>query len=181
MKNNKIKPIVFKNLTEKNMTFDTVFERISAFIQREPIGNFKLMIGTDSQVHKRSTIFITGIVIQREGKGAWACIRKIVVPRKMSALHEKISYETTLTEEVASLFTEEHKSKLIDIILPYIYNEKGGSTFSIEGHIDIGEGRRNKTSIYVKEMVSRIESMGFEPKIKPNSFVASAYANRYTK
>jgi predicted RNase H-related nuclease YkuK (DUF458 family) len=51
----------------------------------------------------------------------------------------------------------------------------------MEGHIDIGSGQRNKTREYVEEMVTRIESMGFEPKIKPDSFVASSYANRYTK
>lgn len=51
----------------------------------------------------------------------------------------------------------------------------------MEGHIDIGSGNRNKTRIFVEEMVSRIEAMGIEPKIKPESFVASTYANRYTK
>jgi uncharacterized protein len=170
--------MTFQNLKEKSMTFDIVFQRISSFMLRNPRGNYRLMIGTDSQVHPKHTTFITGIVIQNKGKGAWACIRKIIVPRKMLALHEKISYETTLTEEVVSLFTEERKNELIDIVLPYIY---GGATFSMEGHIDIGSGSRNKTSEFVNEMVARIESIGIEPKIKPDSFVASSYANKYTK
>jgi uncharacterized protein len=51
----------------------------------------------------------------------------------------------------------------------------------MEGHIDIGSGNRNKTKIFVEEMVNRIEAMGLEPKIKPDSFVASSYANRFTK
>lgn len=51
----------------------------------------------------------------------------------------------------------------------------------MEGHLDIGAGARNKTRQFVKEMVARIESMGLEPKIKPDAFVASSYANRYTK
>ena len=34
---------------------------------------------------------------------------------------------------------------------------------------------------FVEEMVNRIEAMGLEPKIKPDSFVASSYANRFTK
>ncbi|MCE4047775.1 MULTISPECIES: ribonuclease H-like YkuK family protein [Bacillaceae] len=170
--------MAFQNLQEKSMTFDVVFQRISNFMRRNPRGNYRLMIGTDSQVHPKHTTFITGIVIQNKGKGAWACIRKIIVPRKMLALHEKISYETTLTEEVVSLFTEERKNELIDIVLPFIYS---GATFSMEGHIDIGSGSRNKTSEFVNEMVARIESIGVEPKIKPDSFVASSYANKYTK
>jgi len=96
----------------------------------------------------------------------------------MTNLHERISYETSLTEEVVALFTEEKKEQLIDIILPNIYK---GASFSIEGHIDIGAGRKNKTRIFVKEMVNRMEAMGVEAKIKPEAFVASSYANRYTK
>jgi len=160
------------------MSFNQVFQHIKNFMEKDPKGSYKLMFGTDSQVHPTYTRFITGIVIRCETKGAWACIRKVVIPRKMLNLHERISYETTLTEEVVSMFNEEKKEQLIDIILPNIY--KGGS-FTIEGHIDIGSGRKNKTRIFVNEMVSRMESLGIEPKIKPDSFVASSYANRYTK
>ena len=168
----------FENLQEKNMTFEQVFNRILQFMKRDPKGNFKLMFGTDSQVHPKSTRFVTGIVIQQETKGAWACIRKITVPRQIKSLHEKISYETSLTEEVVSMFTDERKEQLVNIVLPHIYK---GSAFAIEGHLDIGARTRNKTRFYVREMVARIESMGIEPKIKPEAFVASAYANRYTK
>jgi uncharacterized protein len=168
----------FQNLQEQNLSFDQVFERIMKFMKLNPSGNFRLMIGTDSQVHKRNTVFITGIVIQNQGKGVWACIRKVIVPRKMTHLHERISLELSLTEEIVSLFTEDRKNQLIDIILPYLYQ---GSTFTMEGHIDIGTGNRNKTREFVKEMVTRMESMGVEPKLKPNAFVASSYANRYTK
>ena len=136
------------------------------------------MVGTDSQVHKTKTVFITGVVIQNQGKGVWACIRKVTIPRKMTQLHERISYELSLTEEIISMFNESRKEQLIDIILPYLYQ---GATFTMEGHIDIGAGNRNKTSAFVKEMVTRIESMGIEPKIKPNAFVASSYANRFTR
>jgi len=168
----------FKNLWERDLTFADVFSRIIKFMNRDPRGHFRLMIGTDSQVHCDRTVFITGIVIQNKGKGAWACIRKTVIPRKMLHLHERISYETSLTEEIVALFTMEKKNELIEIVLPYIFQ---GATFTMEGHIDIGAGKRNKTRAFVKEMVSRMESMGVEPKIKPEAFVASSYANKYTK
>lgn len=168
----------FENLSEKNMSFSDVFQHIRKFIEKDPYGNYKLMFGTDSQVHAKYTRFITGIVIQCETKGAWACIRKEIVPRKMTQLHERISYETTLTEEIAAMFTAEKKEQLIDIILPNIYR---GASFTIEGHIDIGSGKKNKTRIFVNEMLARMEALGIEPKIKPEAFVASSYANRYTK
>jgi uncharacterized protein len=178
MSKNQYHDYLFQNLQDQNMTFEQVFERIVKFMNIQPSGNYRLMVGTDSQVHKTYTVFITGIVIQNEGKGVWACIRKVVIPRRMLHLHERISLELSLTEEIVSLFSEEKKNVLINIILPYLYQ---GSTFVMEGHIDIGAGKRNKTSEFVKEMVTRMESMGVEPKIKPNAFVASSYANRYTK
>lgn len=168
----------FKNLNEKKMSFEQVFARIIHFMERNPSGNFSLMIGTDSQVHRHHTLFITGIVIQNKGKGAWACIREVKVPRRMTNLHERISYETTLSEEIFYMFSQDKKDRMYEIVLPHIDR---GASFTIEGHIDIGSGKRNKTRVFVQEMVSRIESTGANPKIKPFSFVASAYANRYTK
>lgn len=178
MKNHSSNYLPFQNLQKNRMSFDQVFEHIIKFMKIQPGGNFRLMVGTDSQVHPTQTVFITGIVIQNKGNGVWACIRKVIVPRRMLHLHERISYELSLSEEVVSMFTEERKTQLINIVLPYLYQ---GATFTMEGHIDIGAGKRNKTREFVKEMVSRMEAMGVEPKIKPNAFVASSYANRYTK
>ncbi|RPF54225.1 ribonuclease H-like YkuK family protein [Aquisalibacillus elongatus] len=168
----------FKNLKEQHMTFEQVFNHILKFMRRNPDGNFKLIIGTDSQVHQGYTSFITGIVIQCEGKGVWACYQKNVIPRKITNLHEKISFETSFTETIFTMFTQERKDAMYEIVLPYVDK---GATFTIEGHIDIGAGKRNKTRRFINEMVARIESMGAEPKIKPDAFVASSYANRYTK
>lgn len=168
----------FMNLTHKNMRFDDVFNHIIRFMHRDPKGSYRLMVGTDSQVHQKYTVFITGIVIKQEGKGAWACILPIKFDRKYLNLHEKISMETTLTEQVAYLFDEEKKRQLIDIVLPYIYC---GSSFTMEGHIDVGLEKRSLTRFIASEMKSRIESIGLEPVVKPESFVASGYANRYTK
>ncbi|MEB1809446.1 MAG: ribonuclease H-like YkuK family protein [Bacillaceae bacterium] len=170
--------IFFQNLSRKHMTFQEVFQYICSFMEKEPASTYRLIIGTDSQVHGKYTRFVTGIVIRREGKGAWGCIRKFDIPTRIEGLHSKISIETTLTEQIAQLFTIQRKKQMINIILPHI---KEGSSLTIEGHIDVGQGARNKTKVYVEEMVKRIEEHGMKPFIKPQSFVASSYANRYTK
>nr|WP_245690103.1 ribonuclease H-like YkuK family protein [Sediminibacillus albus] len=166
------------NLSEKDMSFDEVFQRIIRFIEKDPAANYRLMVGTDSQVHKLHTVFVTGIVIQRQGKGAWACVIPTVFPRKYMNLHEKISMETSLTEQVAFLFDDKKKNQLIDMILPHIYQ---GSSLTLEGHIDVGLEKRSLSRFLAGEMMARIESSGLEPVVKPESFVASGYANRYTK
>lgn len=171
-------PLTFRNLTDPFLSFEDVFLHIVTFMRKEPMGNYKLMIGTDSHVYSKETVFITGIVIQRVGRGAWACYRKLVYPKPIENLHQKISIETSLTEQVAFMFSDELKNELIDIVLPHVYK---GASLTIEGHLDIGKGQRNKTREFVSEMVSRIEAYGIEAKIKPDSLAASSYANRYTK
>ncbi|WP_175615988.1 ribonuclease H-like YkuK family protein [Piscibacillus halophilus] len=178
MLNYRVLNYTFENLKEKHMTFEQVFDHILNFMRLNPNGNYKLMIGTDSQVQHDHTLFITGIVIQCEGKGVWACLQKNKVPRKITNLHEKISYETSLSESVFSMFTQERKDAMYEIVLPHVDR---GASFTIEGHIDIGAGERNKTRVFINEMIARIESMGAQPKIKPDAFVASSYANRFTK
>ena len=171
-------PVVFRNLTHRHMTFEQMFAHVKTFMTKDPQANYVLMFGTDSQVYQTKTIFITGIVIQRVGHRAWVCIRKIVYPRAIENLHEKISIETSLTEQVASLFDEDKKTELVNIVLPFIYQ---GATFRVEGHLDIGKEKRNKTREFVNEMVGRIEALGIEAKIKPHSIAASGLANRYTR
>ncbi len=48
-----------------------------------------------------------------------------------------------------------------------------------EFHLDIGTS--GPTRELISEMVAIAKSTGFEPIIKPESYAASCYANRYTK
>lgn len=72
----------------------------------------------------------------------------MLIPRGMNHLHERNSQETSLTEQVVAMFTEERKNILKDIVLPNIYK---GATFTMEGHLDIGSGNRNKIRSFLKK------------------------------
>jgi predicted RNase H-related nuclease YkuK (DUF458 family) len=54
---------------------------------------------------------------------------------------------------------------------------KKGITF--EFHIDIG--KKGETKVLINEMVGMVKGLNFVPKIKPDSFCASCFADRYTK
>lgn len=73
-----------------------------SFMQIAPYTNYNLMIGTDSQVHHGHTTFITGIIIHKQGKGAWSFWRQFVVSREIKSVKEKLSLETSYSEEVAA-------------------------------------------------------------------------------
>jgi len=160
------------------MTFDDVFNNTLKFISNKTNGyNYVLSIGTDSQVTKKTT-FITAILIRRIapsgiGNGAWGCLRKYIVPRRIKSIKEKISIETNLSQEIAFLFDDEKMMKMLD---PLIDN---GSSLKYEIHLDVGNN--GPTRNLIKEMSSRIEGMGIDFKIKPDSYTASSYANRFTK
>ncbi|GIQ64578.1 hypothetical protein PACILC2_31460 [Paenibacillus cisolokensis] len=170
----------FQNLSESGMTVTDVQERIIRFIERDPKASYQFAIGTDSQVHRSHTKFATGVVIHRLGKGAWACYRQTVIPRELTSIREKLTLETTFSQQVAQWFDEDFIRRMEEALLPYVYQGA-----MLQTYIDIDAGTEpivNKTSLYVQEMINRVESTGlYVPRVKPDSYVASAYANRYTK
>lgn len=175
-----VEEMKFQNVSESGLSLEEVFGRILRFISQYPQYAYHFVIGTDSQVHKGCTKFVTGIVIHRLGKGAWACYREAVVPRELKSVKEKLTMETSMSQEVAYYFTKEEIHKMEELLLPYVY--KGAS---LETFIDIDAGTTpviNKTALYVQEMVERVRAMGmYEARVKPDSYAASSYANRFTK
>lgn len=169
-------PYRFFNLSKSSMTFDDVFNDIVAFIKKDTKSAYNLSIGTDSQVHEDETLFITAIHVHRIGKGAWGCLKNYRVPREIKSIREKISIETSLSQEIAFLFTSKHLTYLTNLLIPFI---EDGADLNFEIHLDIG--KKGLTKELIHEMTGRITAMGLEAKIKPDSYAASSYANRYTK
>lgn len=169
----------FHNLSRKNMTFDEIMHHMISFIKKDPLARYNFIIGTDSQAFSNHTKFVTGIVLQREMKGAWACYTLHVEPRKIRSVKEKLNIETACSERIAYLFKDGKLQILEDTILPYVYK---GVTFNT--YIDIDAGTdivRNKTAPYVKEMMLRVESLGMTPRVKPDACIASGYADKQSK
>lgn len=170
---------VFRNVSEQNMTLDEVFERIRRFMGIDARAAYQLVIGTDAQAYGGYTKFVTSIVIFRPGRGAWFCYRQVIIPRKIMSLQEKLSLETTYSQEVAAYFDFAKRAELEDIVLPHVYQ---GAKLDLFIDIDAGtDEKRNRTSAYAAEMVGRIEAMGLSARVKPEAIAASSISNRFTK
>ncbi|KGX92414.1 hypothetical protein N781_16905 [Pontibacillus halophilus JSM 076056 = DSM 19796] len=169
-------PTIFYNQSQSHMTFEDVAQQIRMFIQENPATEYKLSIGTDSHVHRDYTRFITAIHVHRVGKGAWGCLRNYTIPRRVDSLKEKISTETWLSQEIAYQFSSGVLEELSEMLLPH---EEDGANLSFEIHLDIG--RKGLTKNLIADMTRRIDDMGVTVRIKPDSYAASSYANRYTK
>lgn len=166
----------FYNMSETFVSFNDVFARILRFVEQDPLAEYAMAIGTDSHAYQSYTKFTSAVLIHRLGKGAWGCLRDYVVPRRIQSLREKISLETSLSQEIAYYVTPEMVTCISDVLLPYVDK---GADFTLSIHLDIGT--KGATKELIKEMVGRIQAMGIEAKIKPESYVASSYANRFTK
>ncbi len=169
----------FRNVSERGLTINEVFARIRSFMLVDPRAAYQLMVGTDAQVHAGHTKFVTSVVVFRPGRGAWFCYRQIILPREIRSLQEKLSLETTFSQETASYFDESKRAELEDILLPYVYQ---GAELKLFVDIDAGtDAKRNRTSTLVAELVGRIEAMGLSARVKPEAIAASSISNRYTK
>jgi len=167
--------MLFSNSRSRRLNFDQVYEQILHFLSQSPYSEYRLSIGTDSQVSK-NTVFITAIHVHRIGKGAIGFITKQILGRPVYSLREKIFYETSKTMEVASYFTPEKLDYIIDKLINPACSY---GDIHFEFHLDIGT--KGATRDLINEMVAMASATPFEPKIKPDSYAASSYANRYTK
>ncbi len=164
----------FFNSMQKNLSFSDVIACIKYFIKANPDSEYRLAVGTDSQVKGRYTCFATGIHIHRVGQGAWCCVSKRLENKRYKNLKEKIAKETSITYEIAYLLNEQ----LMDTLCNFTVEYKNFDC-RLEAHIDVGT--KGETRKLIREMVGYFEGMGIDAKIKPDSFVASSYANRYSK
>ena len=91
--------------------------------------------------------------------------------RKFYSLKERILEEVLISCELALHFREKLNERIQDGNKDYNYQFR-------YIHADIGENGGTKDMI--KEVVGLIRGNGFEPKIKPEAYVASTVADRYT-
>ncbi|RSK26848.1 hypothetical protein EJF36_08210 [Bacillus sp. HMF5848] len=168
--------IAFYNVSEGHMSLETVVARMKQFIKMDPRCHYVISVGTDSQVHATETRFISALHIHRVGKGAWGCLKNFTVTRPITSLREKITLETALSQELACLLSDDYLEDITDILLQYAHE---GADLSFEVHLDIGN--KGATKDLIHDMTGRIAAMGFATKIKPDSYAATSYANRYTK
>ncbi len=164
---------LFKNLRHEVLTFDEVYREILKFIRADTNSSYRISIGTDSQVSSK-TVFVSCILVHRVGYGAIGFLHKSVMQRPVVNLREKIYLETTASLQLAYLFDEEKIAAIKKVVEQ---DSKKGVTF--EFHIDIGH--KGKTKSLINEMVAMVRGINFIPKIKPDSYCATAFADRYTK
>lgn len=161
----------FYNPTKGNLFFEEVIKEITSYISVKPERFYDIIVGCDSS-SEREPNFPVVVAILRVGEGGRFFIKKINYKnREFFNYHQRILEEVLLSIELAQFLRETLDKKLKTINIPLDYQFR-------YIHADVGE--RGATRDMIKEIVGLIRGNGFEPKIKPESFVASVVADRYT-
>ena len=169
--------LIFHNSVCNGISISNIISEIEDKIKVQPLNTYVLTVGTDSQVIQTGTRFVSAIHLHRVGKGAWAWRMKTFHRRPINNLKEKILTECFLTQNIMiKLVSQNIYDKVADIIIPHIDK---GANFIFKPHVDIG--LKGETKTMVTQIDEMFKSIGFDVVIKPYSYTASSYANKYTK
>jgi uncharacterized protein len=155
--------LIFTNPSYGTITLEEVIRIMKDFIAEDPDQSYKIVIGTDSQTSRKSTIFVSAIVLHRVGNGARFFFRK-EIDKPNTNLQQRIYKETDMSLKLLSIL-KEHQIELL-------------SNLPLEVHLDIGQ--EGDTRKFIKELVAWVTSVGYVAKIKPLSYGASSVADRFT-
>jgi predicted RNase H-related nuclease YkuK (DUF458 family) len=159
----------FYNPTKGNLSFQRVVDEIISYISEKPEKFYDVIVGCDSSSGEEPN-FPAAIVVLRVGEGGRFFLKKIHYQnKKFYNLKQRILEEVLLSCQLALNFRDALKEKV----------ERKNYNYQFRYiHADIGENGATKDMI--KEVIGLIKGNGFEPKIKPEAFVASTVADRYS-
>jgi len=164
----------FYNPSRGNLTLDGVIEELFSYMAEDSDKFYDIIVGCDSSSEEEPN-FPVAVVILRKGEGGRFFLKKIKYPssanKRFVNWKARILNEVMLSCEFALSLKEKIEKKAAQVNNPSNYQ-------FLYIHADVGENGQTKDMI--KEVVGLIRGNGFEPKIKPESYVASIVADRYT-
>jgi len=162
----------FYNPTKGNLTAEGVMEEMAGYIAEKPEKFYDVVVGCDSSSEEEPH-FPVAVVILRVGEGGRFFLKEIKYSdskKKFSNWKIRVLEEVLLSCQLALFLRENFEKKLKKISFPLNYQFR-------YIHADIGEN--GQTRDMIKEVTGLIRGNGFEPKIKPEAYVASTVADRY--
>ncbi len=163
----------FYSPSRGNLSDVSMIEEIIDYIREKPEKFYEIIVGCDSSSEEEPR-FPIAIVVLRKGEGGRFFLKKINYrgsKKKFYNWKERILEEVLLSCQMALSLRER--------IVEKTKSKTGFCNYQFRYiHADVGENGRTKDMI--KEVVGLIRGNGFEAKIKPESFVASVVADRFT-
>lgn len=164
---------MFVSPTHGKIEFDRIPELLLEFFEADEDRSHEcaIIVGSDSQ-NFSYTKAVTVIAMVRYGHGG-VFFYEVT---KMPLLHDVRS--KLYTETQSSLETT---VALIDLLSD---NERYAEMYKscpISIHVDAGNSDKGKTAALIPEIVGWVRSLGYDCRVKPESFVASSIADKISK
>ena len=164
----------FYNPSRGSLSIDELLDEITLYIKEKPEKFYDIIVGCDSSSGEDPN-FPVAVVILRVGEGGRFFLKKVNYKnRKFYNWKERILEEVLLSCQFALFLRENFERKMRN---SSSRNEPLNWQFRYI-HADIGE--HGQTRDMIKEVTGLIRGNGFEPRIKPEAFVASTVADRYS-
>lgn len=161
----------FYNLTSGKLRLEEVVKEILLYMQEKPDFFYEVIVGCDSSSDVMP-LFPLVVVVLRRGNGGRFFFKKISFKNRVFYhMRERILQEVYLSCELALILKEKLEREIEKASIKPQWEFK-------YIHTDISE--TGLTRDMIREVIALIKSNGFEAKIKPESFVASVVADRYT-
>jgi len=161
----------FFNPSRGNLTADQVIDEVVDYMRQNPEKFYDVIVGCDSSSGENPD-FPVAVVVLKKGEGGRFFLKKINYQNKrFYNWHQRVLEEVLLSCDLALFLKEKLVNKINSSNLDLNYQCR-------YIHADVGEN--GQTRDMIKEVVGLIKGNGFEPKIKPEAYVASCVADRYS-
>jgi len=161
--------VEFESPTHGRITTEEVISKISLFVESEPQGEYRVVIGTDSQSRSSNGVkgidFVSAVIVHRRGHGAKYFWRKVKGQKEIT-LRDKIYRETAMSLELA------------EVLVPELRKKISPAKYDLEIHIDVGP--LGDTRSMIREVVGMVNGSGYTARTKPESWGASSVADKHT-
>ncbi len=164
----------FFNPTCGYLSKEGVIEEIVKYMTQDVEKFYDVIVGCDSSSDKEPT-FPVAVAVLRVGEGGRFFLKRVkyssTESKKFKSWKNRILEEVLISCELALSLREELKEKI----------RKTGQNLNYQFryiHADIGE--KGATKDMIKELVGLIKGNGFEAKIKPESYIATTLADRFS-
>jgi predicted RNase H-related nuclease YkuK (DUF458 family) len=159
----------FFNPTKGNLKIEKVVDELVNYISEKPEKFYDIIVGCDSSSGEEPH-FPLAVVILRVGEGGRFFLKKVAYKgRKFYSWKTRVLEEVFLSCQLALYLRENFEKKVSQRNFRYQFR-----------YIHADVGGNGKTKDMIKEVTGLIKGNGFEPKIKPESFVASTVADRFS-
>ena len=172
----------FYNPTKGNLSFEGVIEEMINWMKEKPYKFYDVIVGCDSSSDEEPN-FPVAVVILRKGEGGRFFLRKVRYKnKKFFNWHQRILEEVLLSCDLALELREKLESSVKNFFqIQSITNPVELKKLDYEfRYIHADVGAEGATKDMIREVTGLIRGNGFEPKIKPEAFVASVVADRFS-